>query len=71
MHIRRTVTPGKSWSQEQTLKEQYRTASVHMTVDNKEDGDKLQVVTLPRAAVSPVNATFEIIQVVFNLYTRT
>ncbi|GBN17881.1 hypothetical protein AVEN_57614-1 [Araneus ventricosus] len=52
VYVRRTVTPGKSDSQEQTLQEQYRTASVHMTVDNKEDGDKLQVVTLPRAAVS-------------------
>ncbi|GIY79450.1 uncharacterized protein CEXT_160921 [Caerostris extrusa] len=50
VYVRRTVSPGKSESQEKTLTEQYRTAAVHMTVDNSED--KLQVVALPRAAVS-------------------
>ncbi|GFR03657.1 uncharacterized protein TNCT_91851 [Trichonephila clavata] len=53
VYVRRTVSPGKSDSQEQTLKEQYRTASVHMTVENKEDVDKVNVVALPRAAVAP------------------
>lgn len=52
IYVRRTISPGKSDSHEQTLNQQYRTASVHMTVDNAEDADHVQVVALPRAAVT-------------------
>ncbi|XP_035231558.1 uncharacterized protein LOC118203384 [Stegodyphus dumicola] len=52
VYVRRTVSPGKITKQEQALNQQYRTAAVHMRVDNTDNGDHLQIVALPRAAVS-------------------
>ncbi|XP_042905173.1 uncharacterized protein [Parasteatoda tepidariorum] len=50
--VRRTLIPGKVASQEQSLNQQYRTATVRMTVEEKEDPEHVQVVALPRAAVA-------------------
>lgn len=52
VYVRRTVTPGKSEAARKALDEQYKTASLHMSVEN---GHDVEFVSLPRAAVSLVS----------------